>query len=88
MVCMAKSRKGPTRARQASSQGPVQSPQEALVAEVARYELARQGLERTLLLAVEVGRAQGCSWTDVGEAFNVTRQAAFQRFGRKMGGQA
>jgi hypothetical protein len=53
------------------------------MAEAARIELARQGLERSLALAVEVGRAQGLSWTDIGAGLNVTRQAAFQRWGRK-----
>ncbi len=53
------------------------------MAEAARIELARQGLDRSLALAVEVGRAQGLSWTDIGAGLNVSRQAAFQRWGRK-----
>jgi hypothetical protein len=60
-----------------------ESPREALMREVSRVEMVRGGLERSLALAVEVGRAQGLSWTDVGEAFGVSRQAAFQRWGRK-----
>jgi hypothetical protein len=85
---MAKGRKGSVRARPAPTQVQVQSPQEAFVKEAVRIDLARQGLERSLQLAVDVGRAQGCTWADIGAALNVSRQAAFQRFGRRQGGEA
>ncbi len=81
---MAKGRKGAFQARPAPSQVRALSPREAFMEEAARIDHARQGLERSLQLAVEVGRAQGLSWTDIGAGLNVTRQAAFQRFGRRM----
>ncbi len=85
---MAKARKGPTRARSSSS---VLSPEEALV-EVANLvrmtDLQRRRLDLDLAIAVEVARVDGLSWQDIGTVLGVTRQAAFQRFGRKMGGQA
>ncbi|MEP6843086.1 MAG: DUF3887 domain-containing protein [Pseudolysinimonas sp.] len=32
--------------------------------------------------AVDGARAAGCTWQEIGEAFGITRQAAFQRFGK------
>jgi hypothetical protein len=80
---MAKARKGPTRARSSS---PVLSPEEALV-EVANLvrmtDLQRRRLDLDLAIAVEVARVDGLSWQDIGTVLGVTRQAAFQRFGRR-----
>lgn len=39
-------------------------------------------VEATTQAAVTQLRAQGYSWTDVGRALNITRQAAQQRYGR------
>jgi hypothetical protein len=54
--------------------------QEALQAvEVARDRLIRA--EAELAFAVAAARSRGCSWTEVGRALAVSRQAAQQRFG-------
>ncbi len=34
-----------------------------------------------LRLAVDLARADGCTWQELGDVLGVTRQAAFQRFG-------
>ncbi len=83
LLCMAKARKGPTRAR---SSPPALSPEEALV-EVANLvrmtDLQRRRLDLDLAIAVEIARVDGLSWQDIGTVLGVTRQAAFQRFGRR-----
>lgn len=40
------------------------------------------------LRLVERIRAMGGSWSDVGQAFGISRQAAIKRFGRRDGGNA
>lgn len=42
--------------------------------------------EAELRAAVEAARAAGDSWTAIGAVLNVTRQAAFQRFGQRRPG--
>ncbi len=84
-------RRGPTRARSSALQGPVLSPEEALVqvANLVRMtDLQRRRLDLDLAIAVEVARVDGLSWQDIGTVLGVTRQAAFQRFGRKTDGEA
>ncbi len=81
---MAKQRKGPTRPRLTSVQSAVQeSPREALMAEAATIRRERSYLDERLDRAVYFARESGLSWTDVGTAFGMSRQAAFQRWGRR-----
>ncbi|WP_018157606.1 hypothetical protein [Demetria terragena] len=49
---------------------------------VRRAAEADQAAGDLLQQAVTAARAQGHSWTEVGEALNLTRQAAQQRFGK------
>lgn len=42
---------------------------------------ARRRLDRVEFYAVELARAAGATWEDVGELFGISRQAARQRFG-------
>jgi hypothetical protein len=42
------------------------------------HEAARVGLDA----AVRHARERGCTWTEIGQALGVTRQAAYRRFGR------
>jgi hypothetical protein len=51
-------------------------------------DLQRRRLDLDLAIAVEVARVDGLSWQDIGTVLGVTRQAAFQRFGRKTDGEA
>ncbi len=83
---MGKGRKGSLRARPAPSSVQVQTPEEALVEianQVRMTDLQRRRLYLDLAIAVEVARVDGLSWQDIGTALGVTRQAAFQRFGRR-----
>lgn len=38
--------------------------------------------ETLLAAAVDRARRSGCTWSDIGDALGITRQGAFQRFGR------
>lgn len=42
----------------------------------------RDAAERVLVAAVQRARDDGASWQTIGDALGVTRQAAFQRFGK------
>jgi hypothetical protein len=44
----------------------------------AIHEAARVGLDAS----VRHARERGCTWTEIGQALGVTRQAAYRRFGR------
>lgn len=50
----------------------------ALLQEVAE---ARRRMDRIEYHAVELVRAAGATWEDIGETFGISRQAARQRFG-------
>lgn len=63
-----------------------------------RAEIDADGLNRLVALrtaleheaalideAVILAKSQGRSWADIGEAFGMTRQAAYQRFGKRLG---
>lgn len=54
---------------------------------VALADLARlrRDLDRGMAALVEVMRAEGASWSQVGRVLGTTRQAATQRFGRGRG---
>lgn len=49
------------------------------VAEVARFKAALAGLEREAVFAALAEH----SWRSIGQALGVSKQAAFQRFGRE-----
>ncbi|MEO7587740.1 MAG: hypothetical protein ABIS84_06890 [Arachnia sp.] len=49
-----------------------------LLAAASRLEVARAGLQS----AVDLARAHGQSWADIGDVLGISRQAAFKRFGR------
>jgi hypothetical protein len=51
----------------------------AAVAATRTLDLTVNDILRAL---VRQARAQGCTWAEIGEVLHVTRQAAFQRFGR------
>ncbi|KAF2417598.1 DUF3887 domain-containing protein [Microbacterium sp. B35-30] len=42
----------------------------------------RESAERVVVAAVQQARSEGTSWQAIGDALGVTRQAAFQRYGR------
>lgn len=42
----------------------------------------RERAERVVIAAVQHARAEGTSWQTIGDALGVTRQAAFQRYGK------
>lgn len=46
------------------------------------YKAASAGLEETLRRGVQDLRAKNHSWTEVGKAFGISRQAAWERFRR------
>jgi AraC-like DNA-binding protein len=48
-------------------------------AAAAAFEMARADLHHAVRLALEVG----ATWSDIGAVLGVSRQAAFQRFGRR-----
>ncbi|MCP2335134.1 hypothetical protein [Actinomadura rupiterrae] len=52
------------------------------LAEVAAAAEAVRRADDHLRAAVEAARASGRTWQEVGDALGITRQAAFQRFGR------
>ena len=60
------------------------SPQQSLMAAIAATRTLDAVVEDTLRALVRRARAEGRTWAEIGQALNVTRQAAFQRFG---GGQ-
>ncbi len=51
--------------------------------EAQRVQVEREFLDQALARAVYFAREAGLSWTDVGAGLGVTRQAAFQRWGRR-----
>lgn len=59
-----------------------------LNSEIDRLELLRASLEvqtqASVLVAaaVESARSAGCTWQDIGDVVGISRQAAFQRFGK------
>ena len=60
------------------------SPQQSLMAAIAATRTLDVVVEDTLRALVRRARDEGRTWAEIGQALNVTRQAAFQRFG---GGQ-
>ncbi|HUK78218.1 MAG TPA: DUF3887 domain-containing protein [Thermoleophilia bacterium] len=60
-------------------------PAQSLMAAIAATRTLDVVVEDTLHALVRRARAEGRTWAEIGEVLNVTRQAAFQRFG---GGQA
>lgn len=59
--------------------GPESTPDPRLVLE--GFGQIRAGLEREIRQATYVGREAGMSWSAIGEALGVTKQAAQQRYG-------
>jgi len=43
----------------------------------------RESIEKELAVAVMTARGLGASWTLIGDALGVSKQAALQRFGRR-----
>lgn len=42
----------------------------------------RDALEQSILLAIDGQRRRDVSWTDIGRALGISRQGAFQRYGK------
>ncbi len=57
------------------------SPQQSLMAAIAATRTLDVVVEDTLRALVRRARSEGRTWAEIGQALNVTRQAAFQRFG-------
>jgi hypothetical protein len=53
--------------------------------EIAAAAEALREDERRLVAAIRRARAAGDSWTIIGAALGMTRQGAYQRFGRGLG---
>jgi hypothetical protein len=51
--------------------------------ELGELVRARTELDAATQLAVDGLRARGCSWADIGAAVGTSREAAFQRWGRR-----
>lgn len=49
---------------------------------VAQSAALRAVTERVVVAAVDQARARGISWQEIGDALGVTRQAAFQKYGK------
>lgn len=45
--------------------------------------LVRAAAHRALLAAVQAARTTGASWTQIGQVFGISRQAAQKRFGAR-----
>ena len=45
---------------------------------------ARESLERAVALYVQAARGDGASWADIGDVLGVSRQAARERFGKRL----
>ena len=56
-------------------------PAQSLMAAIAATRTLDVVVEDTLHALVRRARAEGRTWAEIGEVLNVTRQAAFQRFG-------
>ena len=63
------------------AEGDADTPRGALDQVYAALLLRRQA-EELLSAAARQARACGCTWQDIGDVVGVTRQAAFQRFGK------
>ncbi|MFC5179987.1 hypothetical protein [Actinomadura harenae] len=57
------------------------APGDALAGVAAAAEAVRRADDR-LRGTVEAARASGRTWQEIGDVLGITRQAAFQRFGR------
>ncbi|RFU42810.1 hypothetical protein DZF91_04670 [Actinomadura logoneensis] len=58
-----------------------EAPGGALSAVAAAAEAVRRADDH-LRAAVETARSSGTTWQEIGDVLGITRQAAFQRFGR------
>ena len=50
--------------------------------ELAQLVALRDQMEQALKFAIQGQRSQGKSWSHIGEVLGVSRQGAFQRYGR------
>ena len=55
---------------------------DSVLAAVASALQGAQDAEAILEIAVHTARDAGCTWQQIGDVMGITRQAAFQRFGR------
>lgn len=62
----------------------VADPADAALEELMRLRDAEQDIDRQQLIAVARARRAGVSWQRIGEALQVARQSAWQRFGSSL----
>lgn len=54
------------------------------IAELGAVVTAQDALDRAVVLYVQAARLDGHSWADIGGALGVSRQAARERFGKRV----
>ena len=66
--------------------GPVKTePNPVVLDDLERLRALRDNVESMIVKAVTEARRKGVSWYDIGPALGVTRQAATEKYKRKVG---